>query len=669
LTLTALRKLVRLEPAVADLRVQLYGTRVKLAGKFVPDTLYKMTLGSAPIHDDAQRPLREVKNAEVYFHLGWKTPFLAWQQSTAIVELKGPRTLPLRGYGEPRADVRVYRIDPFHNGLWPFPASPLVVDEQSAPPFPGEEPANPELSGAGATPQHMRLLGSPLISRLVDLPLSDKSGTTHFGLDLKPLLDDAGGAGKPGTYLVGLRRLTGKPERAWVRVQVTNLSVTAVEETGRAVLYVRALDSGEAVRGATVKLEGYCCRNTSKSSYVQASETTDADGRVAFNPLPWNSINRVSVVNGDDVLVIDPHEQLPNFANDHWSSSDSWLNWLLASSIPPAVNDATLGFVFTERPIYRPGEAVFIKAFVRSKVRGELRVPGELSRYGLQIVGPDGTAHPLTAKISALGGLEATFKKSELPTGEYTVKLFDKNPEATVSSRTFKIEAYRIPTFEVQLNAPLRVRNDSPFKVKAVARYYAGGNVANQPIAWTVTQRPYDWVPKSQTGFLFSSSTQFARQTSQRPPGATAEKGDLDDNGAAEITTNPQLDLDGSARTYRFEATVTGADEQPVTAYTEVRALPAFVLGLKIPRYLEKASELKPELIAVGVDDKPFKGQEIRVRLFRRVWHSTLRETSFATGQAKYQTEQEDIQVAEKIVTSGEAPVSHAFAIRTRVCT
>ena len=36
--------------------------------------------------------------------------------------------------------------------------------------------------------------------------------------------------------------------------------------------------------------------------------------------------------------------------------------------------------------------------------------------------------------------------------------------------------------------------------------------------------------------------------------------------------------LDGSARIYRFEATVTGPDEQPVTAYTEVKAPPISTL-------------------------------------------------------------------------------------------
>ena len=669
LTLTGLRKLVRLEPSVPDLRFQSYGARVQLVGKFVPDTLYKLSLASAPIRDDAQRPLREVKAADVYFHLGWKTPFLAWQAGTAMLEAKGPRTLALRGYGEARADVRVYRVDPMHPGLWPFPASPVVIDEQSDPPFPGEEPVIPvspsSYADASSLARHIRLLGSPLVSRLVDLPLSDKSGATTFGLDLKPLLDDVVGANRPGTYLVGLRRLTGAAQRAYMRVQITNLSVTSVEETGRAVIYVRALDSGDGIRGATVKLEGLRTENVpgAKQLPVELTQTTDGDGRVAIAPMGWDSISRVSVSSGDDVLVLDPRERLPVFANNHWSSADSWLSWLLAKSIPSPVNDTTLGFIFPERGIYRPGEPVFIKAFVRTKVSGELRVPADLKRYGIQVLGPDGTAYPVTVKTSVLGGLEATFKEADVPTGDYTLSLFDKNPESFLVRRGFKIEAYRIPTFEVQLSGALRVRNDQAFKVKALARYYAGGNVANQPIAWSVTQRAYDWVPKGLPGFLFANSTQFARPASQQAPGVTSQQGELDDNGAAEITMNPQLDLDGSPRVYRFEATVTGPDEQPVTTTTDVKALPSFVLGLKIPRYLEKATELKPEVLAVGVDDKPVKGQEIRVRLFRRVWHSTLRETSFATGQAKYQTDQEDVQVAEKVLTSATEATSYVFPL------
>ena len=85
-TLTALRKLVRLEPSVPDLHFRAEGSRVTLLGRFVPDVLYRMQLGPAPLQDDGGRPLRDPGGLQLYFHLGWKTPFLRLNQSTAVLE-------------------------------------------------------------------------------------------------------------------------------------------------------------------------------------------------------------------------------------------------------------------------------------------------------------------------------------------------------------------------------------------------------------------------------------------------------------------------------------------------------------------------------------------------------------------------------------------------------
>lgn len=666
LTLSALRKLVRLEPAVADLRFSTYGSRVQLLGRFVPDTLYALRLGSAPIRDDADRPLRELSPATVYFHLGWKAAFLRWSVANAIVEAKGPRMLPLTGYGDPRADVRVHRVDALHTGLWPFPESAVVVDEQSAPPFPGEEPKAQDIPGgldANILRQHLRLLGTPLVSKVVDLPLAQKGGTTQFGLDLKALLDPVVGEGRPGTYLVGLRRLTGRPERTWVRVQVTNLTLSAVEERDRATLWVRALDTGAPVRGATVTLEGRLDRT---GHYVAQKWTCDEQGKVVVPLLPhWAAVDRVSVAQGEDVLVLDPDVGPPRFLNNHWSSSSNWLQWLTVERPPKPVNDVTLGFVFTERPIYKPGETVYVKAYLRDRVAGQLVLPERPGkRLGLAVLGPDGQEWKLPTTETPLKGFAGEFKEANTPTGEFTAILYEGTPQTELARRTFKIEAYRIPTFEVQLAGATRVRLDQAFKVKAVARYYAGGYVGGQPIDWTVTQRPWHWVPAGLPGYLFASSTQFSRPGRSSGAEVTRQKAELGDDGAHELTLHPELDLDGSARIYRLEATVTGPDDQPVTGYSEVKALPAFVLGLKVPRYLEKAAALPASVVAVGIDEKPLAGQEVKVRLLKRVWHSTLRETSFATGQPKYVTEQEDVQLSEQAVRTKAGPLELELPVK-----
>jgi len=673
LTLTTLKKLVRLEPAVPDLNFQEYGNRVSLRGKFVPDTLYRMRIGAAPVKDDSGRPLRDPGDIQVFFHLDFKSPFLRWQQATAVLETNGPRMLPLQGYGDARADVRIYRVDSLHPGLWPFPSNALTLNEEAAPPFPGEEPmvaSAPGYIGAEQLAQHIQLLGSPLVSKLVDLPLPKRSGTTAFGLDLAPLLNPVVGKARPGTYLVGMRRLTGAPERSYVRVQVTNLSLTTVEERDKAVFFVRTLDEAREVRGARIVIEGQ--RRVPDPTQPRATIvqpftheiTTDAAGRASLGPqTDWVSLQRISVRNGEDVLVLDPREPPAAFANNHWSPSSGWLEWLTQQT-PPPPNDGLRGFLFTERPIYRPGEKVYIKGFLRNEVGGDFVAPAAASQYTLRVEGPGEQQWTLPLAFTALYGFSAEFQEENAPTGHYRVVLEEIKTGRELARRNFQVEAYRIPTFEVQLSTAAKVRLDAPFKVKAVARYYAGGNVSGQPITWTVTRSPHYYVPEGREGFLFASSSQFAREGQSRAPEVITRNAVLDDSGADEISVNPALDLDGSARTYRFEATVVGADNQPVSSVQTVEALPAFVLGLKLPRYSDKPFTLSPEIIAVGVNNKLVKGQEVSVRLYKRIWHSQLRETHFATGQARYTTEQEDIKQAEKLITTEEQSVTPAFELK-----
>ncbi|MBN2359742.1 MAG: hypothetical protein JXR83_09835 [Deltaproteobacteria bacterium] len=677
LGLTALKKLVRLEPAVPDLNFTVSGQRVALRGKFVPDVLYRMRIAAAPIVDDSDRPLADPGSPEVYFYLGWKKPFVKWEQAQSVLEARGPRMVPVVGYGDKRVDVRIYRVDPLHLGLWPFPSSPLAINEETAPPFPGEEPAprTPADIGyisSGDLVRHLRLLGSPLVSQVVDLPLGDKGGTTHFGLDIGPLLDGAVGAGRPGTYLVGLRRLTGSPQRVYTRVQVTNLALTVVEERDQAVFYVRTLDRAEPVANARITLEMVKNPPEPKPGEKRAPPTleaqlivTDREGRALLKPNPewWRSLFRIAVQSGEDILVLDPRDPPPRFANNHWSPGSHWLGWL-TDKVPPPPDDRLLGFVFTERPIYRPGEKVYVKGFVRQRRGGDLLEAGPATNFGLKLRGPGGEEWLLPFKFSRLGGLAAEWHEGgEVASGRYTLELFSVKPAQTLATRTFQVEAYRIPTFEVQLTGAAKVRLDQPFKVKAAARYYAGGSVAGEQIDWVVTRRPYHYLPEGRPGYLFASSSQFARPGLARAPETQRRRGTLDDDGGAEIEVNPALDLDASPRIYRFEATVTGADNQQVSAVHEATALPPFVLGLKLQRYSEKAFELKPEIIAVGVDNKLLAGQEVLVRLYRRIWHSHLRETNFATGEAKYITEQEDQKLKEIAITTQARPVTPTFAI------
>jgi len=77
-----------------------------------------------------------------------------------------------------------------------------------------------------------------------------------------------------------------------------------------------------------------------------------------------------------------------------------------------------------------------------------------------------------------------------------------------------------------------------------------------------------------------------------------------------------------------------------------------------VPRYLERATEVAPELIVVGPDGSLQKGTEVKVRLLNRQWHSHLRASDFSNGVARYVTDVVDEKVSETTVTSGEEPTT-----------
>ena len=103
----------------------------------------------------------------------------------------------------------------------------------------------------------------------------------RFLLELGKHLETVVGKDRPGTYLVGIRRLDRSSNRDWIRVQVSDLNLTVVEEPERVRFVVTSLATGDPVIGADIRLEGrrFGIWDTLFSG------TTDAQGH-----LPWEDL-------------------------------------------------------------------------------------------------------------------------------------------------------------------------------------------------------------------------------------------------------------------------------------------------------------------------------------------------------------------------------------------
>ena len=243
------RNLVRFEPAVPDLSYRLSGRTLHVSGTFRPEVPYRVSIApsSPPLRDRSGRPLELRGEGVVWVYFPRQAPFLRWGRGHGIAERYGPQRNPDRGPG-PRQGRRP---DPPDRSAEPQPVAvppgPAGARRGRASPGPGRgarsvgQRRSDLLERARPAPRRPRL---PRDLRIVDLPLDPEAAATRVGLDVAPMLAQLSRSGAPGHYLVGLRRLDAGTERSWVRLQVTDLSLSTIENPSDAVFAVSSLSTG-----------------------------------------------------------------------------------------------------------------------------------------------------------------------------------------------------------------------------------------------------------------------------------------------------------------------------------------------------------------------------------------------------------------------------------------
>ena len=193
----------------------------------------------------------------------------------------------------------------------------------------------------------------------------------------------------------------------------------------------------------------------------------------------------------------------------------NWLSWLTTATIPKPVNDGTLGFVFTERPIYarRDGLHQGLRALEAQRSAPAACGPQELWPLGDQRRWAD-LCTP--RQDLAAGRARGRADRSQPADGRAGGELLYEGDRAT-SSPTGGFRSKRIACRPSPCTCQAATACAMTCRLRC-GRWRATTPAATSPISRSRgrSAAPHLYVPKTLPGFLFASSNQFARPQTEK---------------------------------------------------------------------------------------------------------------------------------------------------------
>jgi uncharacterized protein YfaS (alpha-2-macroglobulin family) len=404
----------------------------------------------------------------------------------------------------------------------------------------------------------------------------------------------------PGLYLV---EAAANNLRAYTIVSVSQMAVLTKTQPGQA--WARVVDriSGRALAGVDVEF-----RSAQKS---HAKTKTDENGFAKF-----------SAEDSSDVFALATRGQ------------DVAFDALSEYALGRRRSERLFGYVYTERPVYRPGHKVFFKAVLRQQAEFgyNLFPAGEVEA---EVTDSDGkTLFRRSLAVSKFGTVHGEL---ELPVtaslGYYALRI--KGGESNAYG-SFNVEEYKKPEYEVKIKASQpRVVQGESVTATIQARYYFGEPVKGAKVKYTVRRAPYYpyWYEPDDA----DSGYQQTEEDSSGGDFFSGEQGEekqatLNDNGELEVTLpTPVIDRD---YLFRIEARVMDEGNREVTGYGMVTATRGnYMVLVRADRYVASPGQnMSFTVTTKDYDGKPVSA-DFRAELRRWVYRSENKTISSTTGR------------------------------------
>ena len=490
-----------------------------------------------------------------------------------------------------------------------------------------------------------------------------KAALNETGLD--PLLLDAdGGTLEPGIYLlsasapeVSALDPNAPPTRLILVVSARHLTLKRAEQN--ALVWVTDLNSGQPVAGAPVALHSFGQKFEPLGDAAAEPIVTEAGAQAgqALIPLPAAADRPASGLADPLLAVVD--EGGPGFGLV-WSDAAQGINTYEFNLPTRYTADPYFSYLYTDRPIYRPGQMVFLKGIVRRDNDARYAVDAQINtlRPQLTVSSPQGQAiYSQTVVLNANGTFSAQIALDNVASsGYYYAQLCvpGAGPAAcSYGSVNFIVSAYRRPEFEVALSAGAAdIAAGGTFNAALSAKYFFGGNVAGAKVNWSLLAQ--DWRFDRYQGpgnFAFGDFDHDLRGPGYSDQIASGE-GQTDASGMLTITVPADLSTrPGSAR-YTLQTVVTDKNDQAVSASAEsIVHKGALYTGVAPRNYVALTGEAQTlDVLTVDWQGAPVADKPGAVQILRREWFTT--QAVDAQGYREYTSVPSDTLITTLPFTS-----------------
>lgn len=488
---------------------------------------------------------------------------------------------------------------------------------------------------------------APIGSKKVLLGANKDSRVHYLGVNLAEI---AGHPLAPGVYCLEVEQ-SPKPEYSegvdYYRFAVATESLVLKTSPANALAWATGVTSGAPAAG--LKVEFYGVKDTDEGRVLAplGAGTTNPDGAASVEG--FDAPPQFAVINSGGHFAI---------TNAEWTehqAPESVSFWEVRQEEPVH----KVAFIYTDRPLYRPGQQIFFKGILRQDDDLHYTIPHD-TKVRVALYYENKLVNEQKVAVSELGTFHGSFLLADsAPVGSYSLVVFPtgmKEEEAPyIGEHIIRVANYHKPVFEVKLTPnPAEVAPGQESEITLQATYYAGDAVANADVYWrTSVRRFYFEPPRGYENYTFSNESAvpwlwgWNPQSASEPVPPQTGKGTTDAQGKFTFTVRAPKEVKDHDEQVLVWTQITDRGGNSASGHVAlVSRLSDVYVGLKTDSWL--GAENQPTKIGFVVLDpqgNPLANHAVHIKVFEEKWHSVQRLD--ASGVLRWESTLEVTPIAD----------------------